>query len=62
MVVTIEVEFDDEGFDERQARRNLLAIAENAAGEGHFTGDSPMTIECWSSHVEVLPSEAQEKT
>jgi hypothetical protein len=58
-VLTIMVIYEDETgemfFDQmiEEAKKNLTAIANNAASNGLMTSDSSMTVETWDSKVET---------
>jgi len=54
--LTIDVSYNRDGFDLDDAKRLLANLADRAADEGYFTGETPLTTSEWGSKVEVIDS------
>lgn len=56
--LTLNVEYDEDDVDPLEFKReladNLDRMVQHAAGEGHFTGDSPCTVNSWEHSIELI--------
>lgn len=50
--LTLDVEFDPAGTDERDLKRNLHQVIRDAVNNGTLTGETPATVEKYSVKVE----------
>ena len=51
LLLTIEVEYDENGIDENTLTDMLYAVANNASANAGFTGDTPATTYAWNPQV-----------
>lgn len=52
-VLTIEIEYSEEGFDPLLARRVLLHAAQHLAENGLLSDETDMEVETWGAVVEL---------
>lgn len=51
----IDLDYDDTGVIERHVKELLEEIPKRAAGEGWFTGESPASVDTYTSKLEISP-------
>jgi len=52
--MVVEVEYAPNGETEAALKERLSRIVQDAAGDGHMTGDGPATVEEWSAKVKRI--------